>query len=82
MYNESDKATVPLQCNISCASLSSKSDGMSLSANLSLEIQASQLWHMLKQQQRYYYVTEERCQLLNDPPNILVEKNEVSEQKW
>lgn len=65
--NESDKATAPLQCSISCASLSQRSDGMSLSANLSLEIQASQLWHMLKQQQRCDYGMEERCQLLNDP---------------
>lgn len=40
---------------------------MSLSANLSLEIQASQLWHMLKKQQRCDYGMEERCQLLNDP---------------
>ena len=65
--DESDKATAPLQCSISCTSLSPRSDGMSLSANLSLEIQASQLWHMLKQQQRCDYGMEERCQLLNDP---------------
>lgn len=65
--DESDKATAPLQCSISCVSLSPRSDGMSLSANLSLEIQASQLWHMLKQQQRCDYGMEERCQLLNDP---------------
>lgn len=65
--DESDKPTAPLQCSISFASLSPRSDGMSLSANLSLEIQASQLWHMLKQQQRCDYGMEERCQLLNDP---------------
>lgn len=65
--DESDKATPPLQCSISCVSLSPRSDGMCLSANLSLEIQASQLWHMLKQQQRCDYGMEERCQLLNDP---------------
>lgn len=62
--DESDKA---LQCSISCMSLSPRSDGMSLSANLSLENQAFQLWHMLKQQQRCDYGMEERCQLLNDP---------------
>lgn len=65
--DESDKAIAPLQCRISCTSLNPRSDGMSLSANLSLEIQASQLWHMLKQQQRCDYGMEERCQLLNDP---------------
>lgn len=63
----SDKAVAPLQCSISCTSLSRRSDGISLSANLSLEIQASQLWHMLKEQQRCDYSMEEECQLLNDP---------------
>lgn len=65
--DKSDKATAPSPWSISCASLNTGSDGMSLSANLSFEIQASQLWHMLKQQQRCDYGMEERCQLLNDP---------------
>lgn len=68
--DKSDKATAPSQRSVSCASLNTRSDGMSLSANLSLENQASQLWHMLKQQQRCDYGVEERCQLLNDPSLI------------
>lgn len=66
-WDESDKATAPLLCSIRCTSLSRTSDGISPSANLSLEMQASQMWHMLKQQQRCDYGMEERCQLLNDP---------------
>lgn len=55
---------------------------MSLSANLSVQTRGSMAVTCTQTAPVIRSVMEERCQLLNDPPsNILLEKNEVSEQK-
>lgn len=86
--DESDKASTPLHSNASCEGLSPRSDGMSPSANLSLEIQLSScdthsnsnrnitaLW----KRGVSYWMTPPSPP---NPPNILLGKDGVTEQKW
>lgn len=83
--DESDKASAPLHGNASCAGLSPRSDGMSPSANLSLEIQLGSCDTCSNSNRNiialpYWRELSVIEWQLSNPPNILLGKNGVTEK--
>lgn len=80
-WDESDKATAPLQCGISCTSLSQREWwDVSVSKSISRNSGLSAVTHAQTATEMWLRYGRE-VSLIEWPPHILGEKNEVSEQK-